>query len=189
MDGWVSILRPCNMYVAIDKMWDSLLCMHVFDQAPERMAEESPSVWTTIRTPPTRICDRLYLGSSWNACSKAVVERHGIHAILNVSEEIGTYQSTVSMHLPLRDNDSVDIRPVIETAVGFIDRYRDKGILVHCFAGCSRSVAIVVSWLMLRKGMEFQEAYDYVQARRHVNMSKALESQVRGVVSLFADVD
>lgn len=39
-------------------------------------------------------------------------------------------------------------------------------MLVHCFAGKSRSTSVVLAWLLQDQGMRLQDALALVQARR-----------------------
>jgi len=54
------------------------------------------------------------------------------------------------MNIPINDDVSTDLFRVLPKAVAFIDASRAKGtnILVHCHAGQSRSVAVVVAWVL-----------------------------------------
>ena len=47
----------------------------------------------------------------------------------------------------------------------FLDEARNnnKGVLVHCLAGISRSVTVTVAYLMSRKNMSLNQAYDHVK--------------------------
>lgn len=51
------------------------------------------------------------------------------------------------------DNEDSNISSIFEEACDFIDCVEQKGqrILVHCFEGKSRSVTLVLAYLMLRK--------------------------------------
>lgn len=54
-----------------------------------------------------------------------------------------------------------------EPIAAFIDRGRASGgVLVHCYAGVSRSATLVAAYLILRRGMTLQEALDTLRAAR-----------------------
>jgi len=40
--------------------------------------------------------------------------------------------------------------------------------MVHCLAGVSRSVSLVISYLIKHKGLSFQRAFDTVKSRRRI---------------------
>jgi protein-tyrosine phosphatase len=45
--------------------------------------------------------------------------------------------------------------------------FRKKtNVLVHCLAGVSRSVTIVLAYMITKKGCRLDEAYDLVRSRR-----------------------
>ena len=55
----------------------------------------------------------------------------------------------------------------LDEATGFIQRHLQNGcVLVHCGAGKSRSVAVVVAYLCRYAGMSYTEALALVKARR-----------------------
>jgi len=45
---------------------------------------------------------------------------------------------------------------------------RGGGVLVHCFAGVSRSATCVIAYLMQEQDMTFEEAFSYASKRRPV---------------------
>lgn len=74
-------------------------------------------------------------------------------------------------HLPIDDHPSVDISGVLPKAVDFIAQalqYEEVPILVHCRMGVSRSVAMVIAYLVEWGGMEVNEALAHVRSKRKV---------------------
>lgn len=45
-------------------------------------------------------------------------------------------------------------------------RGQEKGVLVHCLAGVSRSVTITVAYLMAKLNMSLNDAFNLVRARK-----------------------
>ncbi|KAH7442747.1 hypothetical protein KP509_03G102200 [Ceratopteris richardii] len=68
----------------------------------------------------------------------------------------------------VRDSADVNLEEHFEECFSFIDEARQNGnaVLVHCFAGRSRSVSIVIAYLMKTYGMKFMEAFDDVRSKR-----------------------
>ncbi|KAI5065217.1 hypothetical protein GOP47_0019912 [Adiantum capillus-veneris] len=68
----------------------------------------------------------------------------------------------------VRDSADVDLGEHFDECFAFIDEARQSGgsVLVHCFAGKSRSVTVVVAYLMKTYGMNFTEALDLVRSKR-----------------------
>ena len=54
-------------------------------------------------------------------------------------------------------------------AISFIKEGQSRGaVLVHCFAGVSRSASCVIAFLMQERNMSFQDAFAFASARRPV---------------------
>lgn len=181
---WLLISQPCHARPAIDKLQDKIVGMHLFDAYVERMDEASPSLKCILETEPTRIRGNVYLGTSWNASNWRQLQKYGIRAVVNCASEIRCYftDDLTYLHLPLRDtNDCTLDDTCVASALHFLDEQsKDGGVLVHCYAGCSRSVAIIAMWLVKRFAMSFTAAYDEIRQRRGcVNMSKQLASEVQ----------
>ncbi|KAA0184196.1 hypothetical protein HAZT_HAZT001252 [Hyalella azteca] len=54
------------------------------------------------------------------------------------------------------------------TVLFVTDEARESGVgvLVHCLAGISRSVTITVAYLMFKKKLSLEAAYDYVRVKK-----------------------
>jgi protein-tyrosine phosphatase len=72
------------------------------------------------------------------------------------------------MGVPVLDSPDVDLRPHFDAAFEFMEHAVSSsgGVLVHCFAGRSRSVTICVGYLMRYQTMTLHSALAAVQALR-----------------------
>jgi len=83
------------------------------------------------------------------------------------------------LQIPLLDLETQDIIAVLPKCFDFIDIGREAGgVVVHWFvpihvlhslcsmAGQSRSVAVIIAYLMARLGMSYDDAYQHVKAAK-----------------------
>lgn len=127
-----------------------------------------------------QILDRLWLGGVDDACSAFFLRWSGITHVLNCAVECppsriyprGPAEELVIHHLALEDDeDGGEPEEIVEgarTLYSWLDASgaEQNRVLVHCMAGISRSPTIVIAYLILYKGMGYEEAYDFVAARR-----------------------
>ena len=68
--------------------------------------------------------------------------------------------------IPVMDTKSSDIRVYIPDAVAFIDEVlAAKGkVLVHCMVGASRSVSLVLAWLVAQCKLPLKQAFQLVRS-------------------------
>ena len=63
---------------------------------------------------------------------------------------------------------------------------KDQPVLVYCHAGMSRSPATIVKYLMDKKGLSFDDAYDLVEKKRGtVALNPAIELALRAMESEY----
>ena len=182
--GWLLVSKLTNTKPIVDKVWDKVVGMHLFDAYVERIDKCNPSLSCILQSPPTKIRNNVYLGTSYDAASWEVMEKYNIKSVINCASEIRCYfvDDLMYLHLPLRDNNECKLsNVVVETALDFLDKQLDNGsVLIHCYAGCSRSVAIVTIWLVKRFAMSYESAYESIQnTRKNVNMSLQLMREVQ----------
>jgi protein-tyrosine phosphatase len=114
------------------------------------------------------ITDNLFLGAEEDAFSREFMTEKPT-AVLNCAKELEKSPHCDGyLHLQLEDTQAQRLAPNIPLAIEFIEEQllNGKRVLVHCRAGVSRSVSIVIGYLMSSHGMTFLEAFDYVKSKR-----------------------
>ena len=118
------------------------------------------------------ILPHLFLGNAANSEDSEALSRNHIQYILNVTpdlpnvfEESGSIQY---MQIPIADHWSQNLAKFFPKAIEFIDEARSnqKGVLVHCLAGVSRSVTITVAYLMYKMSLSLNDAFNLVRSRK-----------------------
>ncbi|CAG9460424.1 unnamed protein product [Pedinophyceae sp. YPF-701] len=140
---------------------------------------------------PVRILPGLFLGSAVCANSHHVLRHLGITHVLNATEpdevQPPPEEDFVFLRVPVRDAETVKIREHFRAAADFIDAGLPSdrgpgggdaaedgrpatpprgGVLVHCYEGKSRSVTLLLAFLMERRGMSLKGALEHVQAAK-----------------------
>ncbi|XP_049850069.1 uncharacterized protein LOC126320764 [Schistocerca gregaria] len=68
--------------------------------------------------------------------------------------------------IPIEDSREVDLSPYYDAAAEFIDQaiLRGESVLVHCKEGRSRSVSMVVAYLLIKRKWTLKEAIEAIEA-------------------------
>ncbi|XP_072570384.1 dual specificity protein phosphatase 4 [Paramormyrops kingsleyae] len=121
---------------------------------------------------PVEILPFLFLGSAYHASKKDMLDGMGISALLNVSSSCPNHFEGVYTYkcIPVEDNHKADISSWFIEAIDYIDSVKASNgrVLVHCQAGISRSATICLAYLMKRKQVRLEEAFEFVRQRRSV---------------------
>lgn len=119
---------------------------------------------------PNLIIDDIYLGNAYNASNFAMTEEYEITAVVNVTKSIpnffqGTYKY---LHIPIDDRNGESIVGYVDEFIKFVDAQRKLGskILLHCYMGASRSVSLMVAYLIKKHNMTLRKALLYVKKKR-----------------------
>ena len=145
----------------------------------ERIYEEE-SLYNKINywfSEPTKIIDNLYLGSAYNAASFYKLKNNNIKLIINVTNSISKYYPDDFQYLKyeLEDNNNDSISEFLIDSYINIKRFQknnpESNILVHCFAGASRSASIILYYLVIENrknniNYSLEDALDYLKEKR-----------------------
>ncbi|XP_061997302.1 uncharacterized protein LOC133715016 [Rosa rugosa] len=106
-------------------------------------------------TIPTKEITKVYAGGGASAS-----EDDGSGGkLLYLLEYAGKDLKLVRMGVPVRDMESENLLDYLEVCLDFIDKSRKEGsVLVHCFAGVSRSAAIITAYLMRTEQLSQEDA-------------------------------
>jgi predicted protein tyrosine phosphatase len=131
----------------------------------------------------TQIISNLWVGDIRSPCNKESLKEHNIEMI--VSAVYGA-----SAHHPfdfdyekanLRDMEGENILEEIIRLLPLIREtiLQDKGVLVHCIQGASRSATIVAAYLIQYEHMGAEEALEYMKRKRScVNPNQSYREQL-----------
>ena len=140
--------------------------------------------------------DGLFLGS-YEAASSPIedFEQRNIGFVLSIGHK--TYLppmhegKLVYFCCECEDESATNLLPLFDVFHSFIERAREtnRGILVHCAAGISRSTTCVVSYLMAKRNLPFNDALKLVKSKRtFVSPNAGFRQQLAALdAKLFAD--
>ncbi|KAH9036573.1 phosphatases II [Lactarius hengduanensis] len=125
-----------------------------------------------ISRPQSSIPGALYLGSITAVLDPSILKEHDIRHLVQVLDVpwLPAYEEDgyECYRLDILDTENQDLRPHLEDTVENIDSAlrRGRNVLVHCQQGVSRSAAIVIAYLIRKRGMSFDSAVAFVRQRR-----------------------
>ncbi len=118
----------------------------------------------------TEIIDGLYIGNFDDAKNKTFLQSNRITHIVSAAWELnpsfpGKYDY---LHVKMSDKPTFDLTTHLEPALEFIHVALNSSgkVLVHCYAGISRSASIVIAYLIRHKKMTLSEALNLCQSKR-----------------------
>lgn len=121
----------------------------------------------------TRVAPSVFVAGEAVARNLETLKTHDITHVINCNafvipnafEEQFTYKS-----LWLQDSPGEDVTRVLYDCFDFIRDARRAGgnVLVHCSQGVSRSVSVVISFLMWESGASYEEVFARVKAQRGI---------------------
>lgn len=130
---------------------------------------EPATPFSADRLQPVEILPHLFLGDIKIARSRETLKKAGVTRVLNVSRLENSFESELLYkQIPVDDAPNVNLSEHFPEAFRFIDsaRVNDERVLVHCQAGMSRSVTVIIAYLMHHMCMSLEQAYDFVKAKK-----------------------
>ena len=118
----------------------------------------------------------LYI-SSYNATkNKALLEKNKITHIINCAADFceNVFESEnkyTYLSFYLKDHVLENIECIFYECIKFIENVKEKGgrVLVHCIQGISRSVTLVMAYLIYKNKITYDKAFNIVQSKREIS--------------------
>ena len=123
------------------------------------------------------IKDFLYISSYKTASTVKDLKNLKITNIINCSgdlcENLSPSSSLLNIEyltLNIKDNVSENIECLFFKCIDLINDVKEKNgrVLIHCYKGVSRSVSIVIAYLIYLYKWTYDEAFDFVQSKRSI---------------------
>lgn len=160
--------RPSSLVLQLNNLT-------VVSDSESSESEESnpptPAQFTTNNPQVFEILPHLYLSCKKAASNRVSLQNNNISRILNVTSEESEYQHLDGFsyfQIAVEDSHEVDMLQYLPKAFAFIEEARlsNEKVLVHCHAGMSRSVTVVIGYLMKYNGHTLNTAYDFVRQKK-----------------------
>ncbi|XP_062308625.1 dual specificity protein phosphatase 22-B-like [Osmerus eperlanus] len=116
-----------------------------------------------------KVLPELYLGNFKDARDRELLKQHNITHILSIHDTAAPIlEDFTYLCIPAADRSKQNLIPFFKESIGFIheSRLKGKGCLVHCVAGVSRSVTLVVAYVMTVTGRGWVESLAAVRVAR-----------------------
>ncbi|KAL2339151.1 hypothetical protein Fmac_013597 [Flemingia macrophylla] len=173
-----------------------------FDECMKKQIQQTKQLLRVLKSYkedniPPKIDEGLYLGSIAAAYNKEALKNYNITHILTVACKIKPPHPADFVYkvIEVVDKYDVDLKQYFNECLDFIDEAKRHGggVLVHCFAGKSRSVSIVIAYLIKTRGMSFNEALRHVRTVRptafpnqgFINQLMDFEKSLKGASKLY----
>jgi len=114
----------------------------------------------------------LFVGSLEESYDTSFLDEHQIDSIVNVDDEINISERVGRNYKKFAgivdDDHNSDISTILPDAIRYIEREHadNRTILVHCLEGKSRSVCVVISYLVCVKKCPWTTALEIVYLAR-----------------------
>ena len=133
------------------------------------------------RDPFTEIIDNIYIGDYRIASNLDELYKNDFKHILNCTYELpNEYPGKFDyLNINLKDEIDQDLKEAFPESYEFLKKNKGEKTLVHCIGGFSRSVALVMYYLMKEYGYTYHYALNFIAAKRkEINPNSGFRRQL-----------
>lgn len=171
-----------------DKCWHTIWNFDLFEKVDRVYPNESyyDSIYNLIYTDADYILDNIFLGSAFNAADYKWLKTKNIKLIVNVAPGICNYypDDFTYINYYAQDINKSSLRDYYEDFYRNVKKVYSNNVFVHCFAGKSRSVALVLYYIMRERCVSLEEALAFIKKRRpSININKTFIDEIEQIVA------
>lgn len=142
----------------------------------------------------TQITPNIYIGDIHSASSSKLLNELGIKNVICAIKGMDPmFPNELNyMNLDLIDTELQQISDVFDDTNKFIEKCisNDEKILVHCVCGVSRSVSIVIAYLMKSQNDTYEQSLNFIKIKRNIAQpNKFFETQLRRYQNSITNLD
>lgn len=134
------------------------------------------SMFTDKSISINEIIDNIFIGNYASALSKETLIENNIKNIVVAGKDMEFIFNNDNIYkfnylvVPLYDSEYTNITVHFKKVNDFIqEKYKkQEKVLVHCGSGISRSVALVIAYLIEHHNLNYEEAFKLVKSKRSV---------------------
>ena len=152
-----------------DKCWYGLWHFDLHKKV-KRIYPKEPyykDLYDVLTSNPNHVIDDIYVGNAFNAADFKWLKENKIHHIVNVTPSISNYfpKDFVYHNCDVIDLNEASLKGFYEEFCDIVKK-REGNIFVHCFAGKSRSAALVLYYLIKEYGWSMDYALNILKVKR-----------------------
>ena len=117
------------------------------------------------------ITNNIYLSGIFGANNLNKLKEYNITYIINCTKyKLPNFKNITYMNIPIDDTSNQNIEQYFDSSYNFIENAvnTNNNILVHCFAGRSRSASILIAYFMKKNNWSYDLAYQYLKEKRQI---------------------
>jgi protein-tyrosine phosphatase len=131
----------------------------------------------------TEIFNNLYVASIEEAFDENIIKN--VKSILNVASDLNIPERAEHNYLwcGIEDDTSTDnMLYIVEPCLEFIHKNIDKGVLIHCLEGKSRSVCIAILYLKLYQKINIDDSICLLKTKRNIDIYPLYLEQIKDFI-------
>ena len=167
------MLKPFEkFFLATPVVFGKLVNINDIPNRPSVYKKSIPDSIMAVLSDPDYIIDNIYLGGTMGASNYQFLKNNEIKYVVNISDNVPNFfreREIDYLKIDKKDDGEEDItREDFDNAYKFIlDTQKEgKNVLVHCYAGRSRSVALLIYYLNKKYDYTIQKSLDFLKERR-----------------------